>query len=193
MTASRKVQIMGLKPLEREEVHLYYGWNRDRQVLGPYVEPDHRTLDELLADFDIDGWRTNRMRCWLIMSTEKTVMGYGHCWEFDPFETHVEFGRILLPAFRGKGLGPDMLHVLIDQVFKETDAHRAQSVTSCENMAVQKNWQRLGMGPEAKLRDYMCLNKRYVDCFLFSILRPEWREMHDLNKCPTQISKRGRS
>jgi len=193
MTTGQHQILKGLRPFEREDVPLYYDWNRDSEVLGAYVEPDHRTLDELLADFDIDGWRTNRMRCWIILGQDETVMGYGHAWEFDPFETHVEFGRILLPAFRGKGFGPDLLHMLIDQVFKDTNAHRAQSVTSCQNMPVQKNWGRLGLQPEARLRDYMRLNQKYVDCFLFCVLRPEWEAKHDDTNCPTTVGERGKS
>ena len=85
MTTGQHQKIQGLKPFERDDVHLYFDWNRDPAVLGAFVEPDHRSLEELLRDFDIDGWRTNRMRCWLIIAEDKTVMGYGHCWEFDPF------------------------------------------------------------------------------------------------------------
>ncbi|MBX9692207.1 MAG: GNAT family N-acetyltransferase, partial [Cyanobacteria bacterium] len=87
---------MILRPFQRDEVHLYNEWLNDTEVLGPYVEPDHHSQDELLDDFDRDGWRTDRLRRWLVISKETgDIMGFGHCWEFDPYETHVEFGRIL--------------------------------------------------------------------------------------------------
>jgi RimJ/RimL family protein N-acetyltransferase len=165
---------MTMRPFTRDEVALYSQWMRLPEVLGPYVESEHKTLEELQQDFDIDGWRSNRMRRWLLVDQHDQPMGFGHCWEFDPFETHVEFGRILLPQYRGKKLGPRFLKLLLDHVFDETRAHRAQSVTSCDNIAVQRNWHALGLTVEARLREYMMLNGRYVDCFLCSVLRREW-------------------
>lgn len=168
-----KAQLV-LRPFKRDEVSLYNSWMHDREVLGPYVEAEHKTLEELLKDFDIDEWRTTRMRRWILLGSDGTAMGFAHCWEFDPYETHVEFGRILLPQFRGKGLGPPFLSLVLDHVFAETQCHRAQSVTSCQNMRVQRNWEAVGIATEAKLREYMTLNGQYVDCFLCSVLRREW-------------------
>lgn len=163
-----------LRPFERKEVALYSEWMHTPEVLGPFVEPEHKTLAELEEDFDQEGWQSNRMRFWILTDDNGVVMGFAHCWEFDPYETHVEFGRILLPQFRGKGLGAPFLSLVLDHVFAETSAHRAQSVTSCDNIAVQRNWQALGIETEARLREFMTLNGRYVDCFLCSVLRREW-------------------
>lgn len=163
-----------LRPFTRNEVNLYSDWMRDPAVLGPYVEAEHKSLDELLDDFDIDGWRSTRMRRWILVDEHENPMGFAHCWEFDPYETHVEFGRVLLPQFRGKGLGASFLCLVLDHVFAETRCHRAQSVTSCENIAVQKNWQAAGIETEARLREYMTLNGTYVDCYLCCVLRREW-------------------
>lgn len=173
-----------LRPFERSEVALYSEWMHNPDVLGPYVDPEHQTLAELEADFDIDGWRTNRMRRWILTDQEGAIMGFAHCWEFDPYETHVEFGRVLLPRFRGKRLGAPFLSLVIDRVFEETGADRAQSVTSCENIAVQRNWQSCGLAIEARLREYMTLHGRYVDCFLCGVLRREWSE-----RKPRQIKR----
>ncbi len=179
---------MILRPFERNEVHLYHEWMNDSEVLGLYVEPDHHSLHELLGDFDSDQWQSNRLRRWLVISQENgEIMGFGHCWEFDPYETHVEFGRILLPQFRRQGLGAPLLHAVIDQVFVDTKAHRAQSVTCCDNQTVQKNWHALGLQAEARLRDYMRLHGRYVDCFLLAVLRPEWIASHQRWECARLI------
>ncbi len=174
MNTVQNNQKLLLRPFERSEVSLYDDWMHMPDVLGPWVEAEHKTLAELQDDFDKDGWRTNRMRRWLLLGDDATVMGFAHCWEFDPYETHVEFGRILLPEFRGKGLGAPFLSLVLDHVFAETDCHRAQSVTSIENIAVQRNWEALGIAIEARLREYMTLHGRYVDCFLCSVLRREW-------------------
>jgi [ribosomal protein S5]-alanine N-acetyltransferase len=170
----QKKQLL-LRPFERSEVGYYSEWMRSPEILGPFVEAEHKSAEEILADFDKDGWRSNKMRRWLLTNIDGTIMGFAHCWEFDPFETHVEFGRILLPEYRGKGWGAPFLSLVIDHVFAETDAHRAQSVTACGNIAVQRNWERVGLMTEARLREYMMLNGSYVDCFLCSVLRREWQ------------------
>ena len=174
---------MNLEPFQKKHLQLYYDWMRDPHVLGPYVAPDKRSLDELIRDFEVDQWTTDRARAWLLKGENEEIMGYADAWLFDRFESHIEFGRILLPEFRRKGFGKAFLHLVIDKVFDETSAHRVQSITSSSNIAIKKNWAALNFEPEAKLKEYMKLEEGYVDCFLFSVLRPEWRKMHGSCSC----------
>ncbi len=163
-----------LRPFRQEELHLYAQWMKDPLVLGPFVQPEHLTLEELEDDFAKDGWQSRRLRRWLLVFEDQEIMGFAHCWEFDPYEKHVEFGRIQLPAFRGRGLGTPVAQALLDVICAETEAHRIQSMTACGNIPVQRIWQNLGLTVDARLKEYMTLHGEYVDCFVASILRREW-------------------
>lgn len=173
---------MTLRPFRQDELHYYVDWMRDPKVLGHYVEPEDWTLAKLQDDFAKDQWQSPRLRRWMIVdensgqdsSQDSKILGFAHCWEFDPYEKHVEFGRILLPDYRGKGLGVPLLCTILDKICQETEAHRMQSMTACDNIAVVRNWKAIGLTLDARLKEYMTLHGQFTDCWLGSILRPEW-------------------
>ncbi|MBX9689289.1 MAG: GNAT family N-acetyltransferase [Candidatus Obscuribacterales bacterium] len=166
---------MRLRPFQRDELKYYDLWMASAEVCGPYVELEKHTLEELQADFDIDKWQSNRLRRWLLFNElDGALMGFAHAWEFEKYESHQEFGRILLPEYRGKGLGLPMLRLILDTIFDETKVDRLQTMTACDNEAVLKCWKNAGIRIEGRLREYMTLRGRYVDVFLGGILRKEW-------------------
>lgn len=166
---------MSLRPFKREELKFYDEWMSSPEVCGPYVETEKHTIEELQEDFDKDNWQSNRLRRWLVVDQNDQLMGFAHAWEFEKYETHQEFGRILLPQFRGRGLGIPMLRVILDTVWRETDVTRLQTMTACENEAVLKCWKAVGVQVEGRLREYMTLRGTLVDVFLGGILRHEWK------------------
>lgn len=166
---------MQLRAFRREELIFYKNWMSSAEVCGPYVELENHTLEELQKDFDIDQWQSNRLRRWLVVDENDTLMGFAHAWAFEKYETHQEFGRILLPQFRGQGLGIPMLRVILDTIFRETTVDRLQTMTACENEAVLKCWKAVGIAVEGRLREYMTLKGKYVDVYLGGILRREWK------------------
>lgn len=166
---------MHLRPFKREELHFYDEWMSSAEVCGPYVELEKHTLAELEEDYDKDNWQSNRLRRWLVVDQNDTLMGFAHAWEFEKYETHQEFGRILLPQFRGQGLGVEMLRVILNTVFRETTVSRLQTMTACQNEAVLACWKKVGVQIEGRLREYMTLRGNLVDVYLGGILRREWQ------------------
>ncbi len=166
---------MNLRPFSRHELHYYLSWMSSEEVCGPYVQLENHSIEDLQADYDIDSWQSNRLRRWLVVDKEDgTPMGFAHAWEFEKYETHQEFGRILLPQYRGRGLGVPMLRLILDTIFSQTEVSRLQTMTACENEAVLKCWKKVGIVVEGRLREYMKLRDRYVDVYLGGILRHEW-------------------
>lgn len=164
-----------LRPFEREEVELYRQWMSSPEIVGSYVELEHESSQSLLVEFGQDGWQSNRLRRWLIIgqdSHDEQVMGFAHCWECDRYESHIELGLILLPQYRGRGLGTSVLSLIVTKVFSETRANRLQCITSCDNKAMLRCLEKAEFVIEGRLREYMTLAGRPVDCYLASILRP---------------------
>jgi RimJ/RimL family protein N-acetyltransferase len=166
--------IVRLRPFERSEVTLYHEWMADKQLVGPFVEVESEPLDELLNDYDTDRWQSDRLHRWLIEDETGTIMGFAHCWQFDKYEPHVEFGRVLLPEYQGKGIGTEVLRVLLQLIFETTTCNRAQTISACDNTAAVRTWEKAGLTIEGRLRGFMTLNGQMTDCYLGSMLRCEW-------------------
>lgn len=171
-----------LRPFESTEVVLYQQWMADKNVVGHHVEVEHETPETLLADFEQDGWQSDRLRRWLVVDTAGNIAGFAHCWQFDKYEQHVEFGRVLLRAYQGRGLGTAVLLELLRLIFETTTCNRAQSISACSNLAAVRTWKKAGMTVEGRLREFMTLDGHMVDCFLGSMLRHEWEALQALAK-----------
>jgi RimJ/RimL family protein N-acetyltransferase len=166
-----------LRPFQRDEVSLYHQWMGDPAIVGQHVETEQNPLKTLLVDYDLDQWQSDRLHRWLITDAEGIIMGFAHCWQFDHYEAHVEFGRVLLPAYQGRGIGTLVLQELLRLIFEETDCSRAQSISACANESAVRSCEKVGFTREARLREYMTLYGRMVDCYLCSILRHEWEAL----------------
>jgi RimJ/RimL family protein N-acetyltransferase len=181
-----------LRAFKKEEVHLYKEWVSSREIMGPYVNLEKLSLRSLFDEFGKGQWQNNEISRWLFCHKRdegiEEVLGFGHAWRFDRYEKHMEFGRVLLPAFRGKGIGSYLLWSLLNRIFDhfpETD--RLQAITACSNRACLRTWEKLGVQTEGRLRHFMTLEEQHVDCYLGSILRNEWKttcisKLNSLNK-----------
>lgn len=163
-----------LRAFTRADVVLYHGWMTDPAVLGDHVEAETRSLDELLAEYEVTGFAGPEEWHYLYETAEGEPMGYAHWWRCDRFEPHLEFGRVLLPIFRDRGLGLPFLLDIIDKVYATRDNHRLQAITACGNERVVKQWEQAGIQREGRLRSFMRLKDEMVDCYIGSILREDW-------------------
>lgn len=165
-----------LRPFTRNEVELYHDWLADQSVLGPFVETEHTSLEELLERFDLTGWDNPQETYRIYESMSGDKLGYAHWWKCDKYEPHIEFGRVLLPPYRGKGLGTGFLLDILETIFAGCDTDRIQAITAVDNQVVLHQWQQVGIQVEGTLRQFMTLRGAHVDCKIGSILRDEWQE-----------------
>lgn len=169
-----------LRPFLKKEVRLYKNWIEDPLVVGPHLSVENISLETLLKDFQKNRWQNNEISRWLLCRKDREgyekLLGFGHAWQFDRYETHMEFGRIILPPYRSKGIGTPLLKLLIDQVFRQfPETLRLQAITGCSNIACLRTWEKARIQIEGKLRKFMTLKEEQVDCYIGSILRKEWK------------------
>ena len=163
-----------LRPFRREDVELYFTWMNDKNVLGDFVEREHDSLDTLLARFDETQFFGPEEWFYIWEGEDGSPMGFAHWWKCDKFEEHLEFGRILVPPYRGKGLGTEFLRQIVEKIFSTTSTNRVQAITACGNDVVLRQWARVGIQKEGVLRSFMTVKDTVVDCCIGSILREEW-------------------
>jgi RimJ/RimL family protein N-acetyltransferase len=159
-----------LRPFERHEVALYAAWMADPAVVGPFVEPFSEPDSACLAEYDATaGWRDVTLRRWMYVH-EGVPAGFGHAWRCDRYEAHWEHGYVLLPALRGRGHGTNLARLTLQATFAETSTTRVQAITACQNLPALAVWRRTGIVLEGRLRQFMTLRGRRLDCYLGAAL-----------------------
>ncbi|WP_267910206.1 GNAT family N-acetyltransferase [Nucisporomicrobium flavum] len=93
--------------------------------------------------------------------------------EFNPNGRHWEIGILLLPEFRGRGIGWRAQAMLCDYLFEHTPVQRIQAGTQPENIAEQKSLVKAGFQLEGVIRASEFRAGQWRDGLLFSRLRTD--------------------
>jgi RimJ/RimL family protein N-acetyltransferase len=82
----------------------------------------------------------------------------------------------LRPAFRGRGLAPDIVKVLCHYGFEVLGLHRLQVDTLADNAAMIATARRVGFVMEGTLRQGAWVMGTFVDEVVLGLLADEWRK-----------------
>jgi len=104
----------------------------------------------------------------------KMPVGKFDVFDFNPRNRSAEFGIMVDPKMRGKGIGTRMVSDCLDYIFKTTDLNKLYGQTGAFNKASIVLLKRLGFHRDAVLREHHELDGKLYDDFIFSILRREW-------------------
>lgn len=86
-----------------------------------------------------------------------------------------EIGLVLLPEYRGRGLGTSAQRQLVDHLLDFTPVHRLEAWTDAENLAEQKALERIGFQREGLLRGTHFQHGGWRDSIVYGLLRPDAR------------------
>lgn len=100
----------------------------------------------------------------LVSYRSGTYAGLGSYWEI---------GTVLLPEWRGRGVGWRAQALLCDYLFRHTPAQRIQAATHPENVAEQKSLQKAGFTLEGVIRAAEFRAGQWRDGYLYSRLRDD--------------------
>jgi RimJ/RimL family protein N-acetyltransferase len=95
-------------------------------------------------------------------------------WAIDLHNRMAHLGLSLRPAFRGRGLGGDVVAALCDYGFTIRGLHRLQVDTLASNTAMIQAASRAGFVREGTLRRAAWVNGEFVDEVILGMLAPEW-------------------
>jgi RimJ/RimL family protein N-acetyltransferase len=102
------------------------------------------------------------------------LAGEGVLWGIDLHNRFAHAGLSLRPAFRGRGLGTDVVRVLCRYGFNVRGLHRMQLETLADNAAMIAAAERLGFTREGTLRNASWVNGRWADDVIFGLLDTEF-------------------
>jgi RimJ/RimL family protein N-acetyltransferase len=86
-------------------------------------------------------------------------------------DRHWEIGIVLLPEWRGRGIGTWAQRCICDYLFSHTSIQRIQAGTHPENIAEQKSLEKAGFHLEGVLRAVEFRDGQWRDGWLYSRLR----------------------
>jgi RimJ/RimL family protein N-acetyltransferase len=102
------------------------------------------------------------------------LAGEALLWAIDLHNRTAHLGVSLRPAFRGRGLGADVVLALCQYGFAIRGLHRLQVDTLASNTAMIRAAARVGFVPEGRLRRAAWVNGEFADEVLLGMLATEW-------------------
>lgn len=102
------------------------------------------------------------------------LAGEALLWGIDSHNRTAHLGISLRPAFRGRGLGTDVVRVLCDYGFAVRGLQRLQVDTLADNAAMIRAATQVGFVQEGTLRRSAWVNGRFADEVILGLLASEW-------------------
>ena len=95
-------------------------------------------------------------------------------WGIDLHNRMAHLGLGLRPAFRGRGLGTDVVRALCEYGFSVRGLHRLQIETLATNAAMIKAAERAGFTREGTIRQPAWVTGEFVDEVILGLLAADW-------------------
>jgi RimJ/RimL family protein N-acetyltransferase len=102
------------------------------------------------------------------------LAGEALLWAIDLHNRTAHLGLSLRPAFRGRGLGTDVVLALCEYGFDIRGLHRLQIDTLAGNTAMIRAATRAGFQPEGTLRQAAWVNGEFADGVILGMLAGAW-------------------
>jgi RimJ/RimL family protein N-acetyltransferase len=119
----------------------------------------------------------NRTACFsVVVLADGELAGEALLWGIDVHNRTAHIGISLLPAFRGRGLGTDVVRVLCRYGFAIRGLHRLQAETLADNVAMIAAAGRAGFRREGTLRRSAWVNGAFADEVILGLLATEWED-----------------
>ncbi|MGF1344919.1 GNAT family N-acetyltransferase [Streptomyces flavovirens] len=104
-----------------------------------------------------------------------TLIGVANLWGIDTHNRSAHVGLGLLPSWRGKGYGTDVVATLCHYGFVVRGLHRLQIETLSDNTAMLRSAERNGFVREGVLRSSAWVLGEFLDEVLLGLLAEEWK------------------
>ena len=168
---------VNLRIMEREDVEFSFEFSNQMGFWGEYDPiPQQRSKAERFKLFDSPSQLailSERAR-FVIEKKDGTKIGTIAHWFVQP-NRYMEIGYDLIPSERGKGYGTEAVQIMVDYLFLSRDIVRIQAMTHVRNKASQRVLEKSGFKREGTVRKSGFVRGEWVDAYLYSALREEWK------------------
>ncbi len=159
--------------MEKEDLPLIAEWFNKPEVFGEYNPLHQVSRTEAEKMFE----NPHEEKSFIIEKKDGSKIGFiGHFYVLHVAGKQLEIGYSLVPSERGKGYGTEATQLMVDYLFLSKDTMRIQAQTDPRNVASHKLLEKVGFMKEGTLRKSFFMRGKWVDSYIYSILREEWKE-----------------
>ena len=177
-------KLVVLRALEREDLAALHRWQNDEEIMRLARSfPDHVISKEALeAEFsrELKGEDTGRKAYIIEEKSTHNPVGWATI-RIHLFQRRVTTADVGLALGEksawNKGYGTETSKLLLDEVFRQMNLHRAEWWTFSENVASIQLARKIGFKEEARLRDAVFFDNHYHDLVAFGLLKPEFESI----------------
>jgi len=173
-----------LRALEREDLASLHKWQNDEEIMRLARSfPDHVISKEALeAEFakELKGEDTGRRAYIIEEKSSNKPMGWAtiRIQQFQRRMTAADVGLALGEKTAwNKGYGTETAKLLLEEVFRQLNLHRAEWWTYAENNLSVHLAKKLGFKEEARLRDAVFFDNKYHDLVVLGLLKQEFESI----------------
>ncbi|QQE77081.1 GNAT family N-acetyltransferase [Alicyclobacillus sp. SO9] len=180
------IEIVGEKVVLRkptdEDIDELYFWKYEEKKQeakkwnGPYIQQNHITKEEYRRLW-FQEVLPNVPSSLVIRADDKAVGDVVAYW-IDKNTNWLETGIVIYDIhYWNGGYGTEAYKLWIDFLFESTELHRLGMSTWSGNVRMMRVAEKLGMKPEARIRDARIVAGKYFDAIKMGILRREWESL----------------
>jgi ribosomal-protein-alanine N-acetyltransferase len=164
---------VNLRIMEKEDLPLIAEWFNKPEVFGEYNPLHQVSRTEAEKMFE----NPHEEKSFIIEKKDGSKIGFiGHFYVLHVAGKQLEIGYSLVPSERGKGYGTEATQLMVDYLFLSKDSMRIQAQTDPRNVASHRLLEKVGFMKEGTLRKSFFMRGEWRDCYIYSILREEWKE-----------------
>jgi RimJ/RimL family protein N-acetyltransferase len=168
-----------LRPLDRADYSLLFGWYNDPEVVAPYDRFSVDTMDSFAAGVESAAGDPKSLSPRYVVERQGTPGPIGFVGHYEPHPV-LEFVDVWYVlgdrAQRGKGYGREAVRLLVDHLFDSTPVERVGATCDVENAASYRLVEGLGFRREGTLRSALYHHGKWHDVYFYGLLREEWKQ-----------------
>lgn len=166
---------LDVRIVEKEDVADWEKWIQDPDFRGSFEPfPRQVTLADAEKEFASSPGAGSDDHNYFVQKKDGTRIGIAIDSVVRQFGKCIEIGYIISRAEQGNGYATEAASILVDYLFLSRNIERIQATTVVDNIASQKVLEKLGFKREGELRKAGWIRGRWLNYYIWSLLREEW-------------------
>ncbi len=171
-----KGEKVSLLPINMENVPLYVKWENDPKVrlYGRNAVP--LTVEEFKKYFQPTGGRIAKeyhLEIW--HNQDKKPIGSAGIFRISWFDGRAYLGLSIGESnYWGQDIGTEVTQLMVEYAFNELNLHKIYAIIAVLNEASWHCAEKNGFQREGLLKEDTFIDGKYVDYYLYSLLKDEW-------------------
>jgi len=162
-----------LRPVTESDASLIASWFRDPAV-SQFLDPHARGMDDVRKL--IENAQSNDPWTLRGIAINDRLIGYCGVDDLDTMLGKAQVGIVIgAPSCWGRGIGKQVMTLLLEHCFEDFELHRALAIVACGNERSIRLFESLGFVHEGTLRGATLVQGVRTDLLCYSMLKDEYR------------------